>query len=86
MDSRCHPQSIAVVTTRAYHLGVDVVVDDFRKFKFTEDVCGVLIQYPDTDGQINDYRETIEKAHESNVSMYSTTIELVIIIKVTKSL
>ena len=26
-------------------------------------VCGVLVQYPNTDGQINDYSELIEKAH-----------------------
>lgn len=64
VDSRCHPQSTAVVCTRASHLGVDVVVQDYKDFEFTDDVCGVLLQYPNTDGQINDYRETIELAHQ----------------------
>lgn len=67
MDSRCHPQSIAVVTTRAAHLRVEVVVQECSEFKFTKDVCGVLIQYPNTDGQINDYSDIIEEAHQNKV-------------------
>ncbi|XP_064386896.1 glycine dehydrogenase (decarboxylating), mitochondrial-like [Halichondria panicea] len=64
VDSRCHPQSIAVVRTRASHLGVEVVESDFRDFDFSSgQVCGVLLQYPNTDGQINDYSQVIEKAH-----------------------
>ncbi len=69
VDSRCHPQSIAVVNTRAERLGVEVVVRDYREFLLTDDVCGVLVQYPNTDGQINDFRETIEMAHQHKVIM-----------------
>lgn len=67
VDSQCHPQSIAVVETRASHLGVEVLVQDHRHFQFSEDVCGVLLQYPNTDGQINDFRDTIEQAHQHQV-------------------
>ena len=68
VDSRCHPQSIAVVETRAKFLGVEMVVTDYRDFDFsTGRVCGALVQYPNTDGQINDYRDMIEKAHKNEV-------------------
>lgn len=67
VDCRCHPQSIAVVKTRAYHLGVDMLVQDYKDFEFSDDVCGVLLQYPNTDGQINDYRDTIKLAHQHKV-------------------
>ena len=67
VDSQCHPQSIAVVSTRAAHLGVEVMVQDYRNFHFTDDVCGVLVQYPNTNGQINDYRDTVHQAHKHEV-------------------
>jgi len=60
----CHPQTIAIVETRAEPLGIKVIVGDHEKFNFSEEVFGVLLQYPATDGSIHDYRGFIEKAHE----------------------
>ena len=72
VDSRCHPQSIAVVETRASYLGVEVIVADYRDFDFSSGhVCGVLVQYPNTDGQINDYTDMIASAHENEVGMFN---------------
>ena len=69
VDSRCHPQSVAVVKTRASYLGVEVLVEDYRKFDFSSGhVCGALVQYPNTDGQINDYTDMIANAHKNGVS------------------
>ena len=68
VDSRCHPQSIAVVETRAKFLGIEMMVADYRDFDFsTGRVCGALVQYPNTDGQINDYTDMIDKAHKNEV-------------------
>jgi len=59
----CHPQTIAVVKTRAPGFGIEVVVGDHTKYDFSnKDTCGVLLQYPATDGSVEDYRETIQKA------------------------
>ena len=60
----CHPQTIAVVKTRAQPLGVEVLVGDPDKFDFVKDIFGALIQYPGTDGTIRDPRAFIEKAHQ----------------------
>ena len=82
MDKQCHPQSIAVVKTRANHLGVEVAIQEFRDFDLSsEDVCGVLVQYPNTDGQINDFTEMIETAHANNtlVAMATDILSLTMI-------
>src|SRR5687767_8726094 len=61
----CHPQTIEVVRTRARVRGVDVVVGDHRSAKLGDDVFGVLVQYPATDGAIHDYRDFTKRAHEA---------------------
>jgi len=43
-------------------------VEDFRQFPFSSGrVCGVLVQYPNTDGQIEDYSSMIKTAHDNEV-------------------
>ena len=59
----CHPQTIEVVRTRARVRGIDVVVGDHRSATLGEDIFGVLVQYPATDGAIYDYRELAKRAH-----------------------
>ncbi|HEY3900135.1 MAG TPA: aminomethyl-transferring glycine dehydrogenase [Chthoniobacter sp.] len=59
----CHPQTIAVVQTRAEPLGIKVIVGREEEFDFTEKVFAVLVQYPDTTGAIIDYAPLFERAH-----------------------
>ena len=61
----CHPQTIAVVQTRAKPLGIEVKIDNFSNFKFDNHAFGALIQYPATDGAIYDYSEFVKQAHEA---------------------
>src|SRR6266852_4400604 len=52
----CHPQTIAVVQTRAGALGLEVRVGDPAAVDFSAgDLFGVLVQYPATDGRVVDY-------------------------------
>ncbi len=64
VDAGCHPQTIEVVKTRALPLGIEVIVDDYSNFDFSTPIFGALLQYPATDGTINDYRSFIERIHE----------------------
>ncbi|MBK5255615.1 MAG: aminomethyl-transferring glycine dehydrogenase [Vicinamibacteria bacterium] len=57
-----HPQTIAVVKTRALPLGIEVRVVDPRKFSVKPDVFGVLLQYPSTTGKVEDLSLTAAKA------------------------
>jgi glycine dehydrogenase len=61
----CHPQTIAVVQTRAKPLGIEIKIGDYSRFKFDSTVFGALLQYPATDGAIYDYAEFIRKAHHA---------------------
>jgi glycine dehydrogenase len=61
----CHPQTIAVVQTRAKPLGIAIKIGDYSRFKFDDAVFGALVQYPATDGAIYDYAGFIKQAHEA---------------------
>jgi glycine dehydrogenase len=63
VSKACHPQTIAVVQTRARALEIEVILGDHRQFEFDRPVFGVLLQYPATDGVIYDYQEFCDRAH-----------------------
>ena len=61
----CHPQTIAVVQTRAKPLGIEVKIGEHSCFRFDGTVFGALVQYPATDGAIYDYSDVIRQAHDA---------------------
>jgi glycine dehydrogenase len=63
VDPNCHPQTVAVVQTRARARGVTVEVLDPEDFEFGPGVIGCLLQYPATDGAVSDYRGLCVAAH-----------------------
>ncbi len=65
VSERCHPQTIEVVKTRAWPLGVEVVVGDHASFELHDGVFGALLQYPTTDGEVLDYRPFVSRAKEA---------------------
>lgn len=56
LQDKVHPQTIAVLKSRADGLGLTVEVGDESKFEVDKDVSGVLVQYPATDGSVHDYK------------------------------
>ena len=60
----CHPQTLAVVKTRAEALGIEVVVGDHRSAEL-EGVFGVLVQYPNTYGTVEDFRAFFKRAEQA---------------------
>jgi glycine dehydrogenase len=60
----CHPQTIAVCLTRAEGLGINIQVTHHTEFDLSDDVFGVLIQYPATNGQIDDLSKLTSAVHE----------------------
>ncbi|MCH8991773.1 MAG: aminomethyl-transferring glycine dehydrogenase, partial [Acidobacteria bacterium] len=73
VDEACHPQTIAVLRTRAKARGVKVVVSDAKSFDFDDDVIGVLVQYPTTEGEICDYGPLCERAHDAGALVTAAT-------------
>jgi glycine dehydrogenase len=63
VDAGCHPQTIAVVRTRALPLGIEVVEADLTAGLPDVEAFGVLVQYPSTHGEVVDWSAVIEAAH-----------------------
>jgi glycine dehydrogenase len=73
LDDRCHPQTIAVVRTRAAARGVDTVVADPSTFTFGGEVVGALVQYPATDGELREFSGLAERAHAAGALLTVAT-------------
>jgi len=64
--SDCHPQTIEVVKARAKPLAIDLRCGSPNEVDFSsQDLCGILLQYPTTDGRICDYGDLVQRAHEA---------------------
>ncbi|RMH40422.1 MAG: glycine dehydrogenase (aminomethyl-transferring) [Deltaproteobacteria bacterium] len=61
----CHPQTIAVVRTRARPLGIEVEVGPVDEAAPADDWIGALVQYPATDGRLRDYRDLCDRVHQA---------------------
>ena len=63
VDQHCFEQTIDVVITRAAPLGIKVVVGDYKTAELTTEYFGALIQYPNSKGAIEDYKQFIATMH-----------------------
>src|SRR5690348_1896559 len=67
-DSRCLPQTLAVLATRAAPLGIDLVVAEVTEQELAAqpagELFGVLLAYPDATGEVRDLRPVIAAARE----------------------
>ncbi|WP_417713568.1 aminomethyl-transferring glycine dehydrogenase [Pseudophaeobacter arcticus] len=62
VDRDCHPQTIAVVQTRAAPLDIEVIVGNPDKMQ-ADQVFGALFQYPGTYGHVRDFTPQMEALH-----------------------
>lgn len=67
VDQHVFEQTKDVLYTRAEPLGIEIVVGDWRTFVPDQTVVGVLIQYPDAIGEINDYASFCESFRQNDI-------------------
>lgn len=67
VDENIFPQTLDVIKLRAEPIGVEVVVGNFKEANLCNKTFGAIVQYPASDGKINDYTEFTNKAHESEI-------------------
>ncbi|MBK6658741.1 MAG: aminomethyl-transferring glycine dehydrogenase [Proteobacteria bacterium] len=81
VDADCHPQTIAVVKTRARHFEFEVVVGDARTLLANGEYFGALVQYPGSGGALVDYGAFIADAHARGmlVTVASDLLSLVML-------
>lgn len=67
VDLHIFPQTLAVLRTRTKAQGITLVVGDYESFDFSADYFGVIVQFPNADGNICDYRDFIIDAQKHNI-------------------
>ena len=74
VSHNCHPQTIAVMQTRAEPLGITLHVGQTQTLGFSNpQLAGLLLQYPATDGSVMDYSELVTRAHAAGVLVVVAT-------------
>jgi len=69
VDERVHPQTLAVLQTRAAGHGITVVTGDYASYAVPDDLCGALVQYPATDGSVHNYAGFADKLHKAGAKL-----------------
>jgi glycine dehydrogenase len=68
-DEKIFPQTLDVLKTRVEALGIKLVIGPYPTLGTVKNAYGLLIQYPDSKGEIRDYRKVTEAAHASGVTV-----------------
>ncbi|MDX5340517.1 MAG: aminomethyl-transferring glycine dehydrogenase [Cyclobacteriaceae bacterium] len=68
VDEKIFPQTKAVLITRAEPIGIDLVFGSLSSLDLTDpELYGVMIQYPNADGAVEDYSALVASAKENKV-------------------
>ena len=73
VDKNIFPQTLAMINTRIVPQGIEVVLGDFRSVNLRDGFYGAIIQYPDWNGNIADYKEFANKAHDADCKVAVAT-------------
>jgi glycine dehydrogenase len=74
-DTKIFPQTLDVLKTRSEVLGIELIVTDVFSYNFDNKTFGVLIQYPNVNGEILDYKALVNKVHQTG-SMVGVAADL----------
>ncbi|HOO94448.1 MAG TPA: aminomethyl-transferring glycine dehydrogenase [Proteiniphilum sp.] len=73
VDRHLFPQTLAVLRTRMRHTGIEIVVGDYNSFTFETPCFGAIVQYPNSNGSVEDYRSFTERAHAADCKVAVAT-------------
>ena len=81
VDQFVNPQTIDVLHTRAIPLGIQVEKVDYATCQLTDKVYGLLLQYPNVTGDVQDYKHFVAqaKAKEIGVAVASDLMSLLLL-------
>ena len=65
VDESIFPQTLAVMKTRALPQGINLRTCPYQDMEFTPDVFACILQYPNANGQVEDYHTLVQKAHDA---------------------
>ncbi|MCH8325987.1 MAG: glycine dehydrogenase (aminomethyl-transferring), partial [Bacteroidetes bacterium] len=67
VSNECFPQTIDVLLSRANPLGIKLIIEDYKNIELNEEIFGILVQYPASEGEIYDYTELFKVADQKNI-------------------
>ena len=73
VDQDTHPQTIAVLQTRAVPVNIEIKLIDVDNQKLDSNAFGVLISYTPSSGQIKDIKDFVAKSKENGLVVITTT-------------
>jgi glycine dehydrogenase len=81
VDQTVFESTLAVIYSRMIPQGIQVVKGDYQSFMFSINVFGAIIQYPDSNGSVNDYASFVAKAHANGtrVAVAADILSLVLL-------
>lgn len=81
VDKQIFPQTLDVLHTRASAQGIEIVLDDTLTTHLDDTFFGVVVQYPNGIGGVEDYRSLVEKAHalDTKVAVATDLMALVLL-------
>lgn len=69
VDKNVFPQTLSIIKTRAEAIGINIEVTDINDVDISrEDIFGVLIQYPDSNGSIKNHTHFVESLQEQEIT------------------
>lgn len=69
VDQYVYKQTLDVLVTRATPLSIEVVVGDWNTFDFSEEYIGVVLQYPNAEGHVEDFRAFTAACNEKDIQV-----------------
>ena len=61
------PQTIDVLKTRCEPLGIKLRIGNHKNLELTDDIYGILVQYPSAEGEVYDYSELFKQAEAKSI-------------------
>ncbi len=69
VDEKIWPNTLSVLRTRAAGQGIEIVTGSYADFQPTAEFFGALVQWPNSDGAIEDYETFIDDCHEAGLKV-----------------
>ncbi|MDP2175332.1 MAG: aminomethyl-transferring glycine dehydrogenase [Bacteroidota bacterium] len=81
VDQSTFPQTLDILITRAEPMGIELVVGDFKTFQADENFFGAFVQYPNNEGNINNYTAfaSMLKSHGAKLCVASDLMALTLL-------
>ena len=73
VDEKIFSQTKDILVTRAKPIGVELVVANYHSIQLDNSFFGAIIQYPNSEGSVEDYRDFIESVHAVNAQVIMAT-------------